>query len=174
MRGVVYKIVDKREPNVVLYVGSTGQTLGERWRVHKQAAKHRSSKLYKHLREHGVNNFKLVPLEQGTFENISTLRKREEQHRLELNTPLNVYTCFTGLAGLDIINYRKQYYMQNQEATLERSKKYRAANRDQIAEKKKQQVCCDACGRWVTINHVAGHKRTVVHQRAIAALGVQI
>ena len=107
--GRVYKLVDKREPLVALYVGSTETPLHNRWCCHRVDSKRYSSKVNKYLSKHGVDNFELVLLEQDTFDNTPSLRAREEHYRVLLNPPLNSDVCYTGLCPKNLREYKNQY-----------------------------------------------------------------
>lgn len=100
--GRVYKIIDKRNPSAVLYIGSTETPLSARWSCHKVDAKRYSAKVNTYLLENGIDNFNLVLLEEGEFQNTISLRSREEYYRVLYNSPLNNNMCYTGLT-------KKQY-----------------------------------------------------------------
>ena len=87
--GIVYKIVDEREPDVVLYVGSTVQSLHSRWRGHIVDFKRRYCPLYEHMREVGGIEY-FEPIELARF-NCTTkeLREHEQTYIDKLSPKLN-------------------------------------------------------------------------------------
>jgi hypothetical protein len=71
---------------------------------------------------------------------------------------------------------QKMYQAEYQKADRirQQKKQYREMNRAKLSENAAMKVCCDGCGRRLRIGDMAAHKRSAVHQRAIAALGVQV
>ena len=89
--GIVYKIVDKRTPDVVVYVGSTTLLINERWKTHKYASKFKVSDLYKHIRNAGgIEHFQIVVLESGEYKDKKALRAVEETYRVKLQALTNM------------------------------------------------------------------------------------
>ena len=87
--GIVYKIVDKREPDVVLYVGSTIKPLLYRWCGHVVDYKRYNSPIYEHMREAGgIDHFE--PIAIARF-NCTTkeLREHEQTYMNKLTPKLN-------------------------------------------------------------------------------------
>lgn len=72
---VIYKITNTKTNKV--YIGKTGGNLIERWRGHK--AKFRDektiSKLYRSMRKHGIENFKIEEIERAN--DINDLKSKE-------------------------------------------------------------------------------------------------
>jgi hypothetical protein len=196
LSGIVYKLVDKRVPEVVLYVGSTEQSLSERWRLHKCDAIRSTSKINTYLNEQGVDHFELVLLERGSFKDTAALREREEEYRVKLNPTLNSNKCSTGLTKAE---YKKQYYAENKDEIIAKQKQYNAENKDKIGAKQKQYraehkdelveyhkqyyadnkekirkqvsepLTCDVCGSTTRRGDKAQHGRSEKHAAAVVA-----
>jgi hypothetical protein len=164
--GTVYKLVDKRVPEVVLYVGSTETSLKIRWSRHKKHAKVRTTKINTYLREQGVEHFELVSLEHGLFKDIAALREREEEYRVKLNPTLNSQKCFTGLTEAE---YHKQYNKQHYAENKDEIKKHYVENREKILKRKNETLTCDVCDGTTTRSHKARHERSEKHAKAVVA-----
>jgi hypothetical protein len=169
--GTVYKLLDKRVPEEVLYVGSTVQSLKTRWIRHKHDSKSPQSKLYTHLRDQGVEHFELVSLEREMFKDKDALREREEEYRVKLKPTLNTIKCFTGLAGLGLTEaeYQKQYRAANKDEIRATKKQYYAKNKDELNKRASEPLTCDVCGSSKTRSHKAEHERTKKHAAAVVA-----
>ena len=90
--------MDKREPDVILYVGSTVQPLARRWSLHKSRAKHLHKKKWgkkfaTYLREQGVEHFQILPLMGIECETKEDLRKLEEVFRKKNDPEFNSIRC---------------------------------------------------------------------------------
>jgi hypothetical protein len=138
--GTVYKLVDTRVPEEVLYVGSTETSLNQRWSTHKSDAKRYNSNVNTYLRDQGIDHFELVSLERGSFKDTAALREREEEYRVKLNPTLNSNTCSTGLAGLGLskAEYKKQYNAENKDKINGQQKQYRAKNKEKVNDTERQ------------------------------------
>jgi ribosomal protein L44E len=147
--GTVYKIVDKRVPEGVLYVGSTETSLHTRWGKHKNKVKSSTSKKNTYIREQGVEHFELVSLERRMFKDNAALREREEEYRIKLNPTLNSYKCFR-----NITESQKQYY---------------AENREKIQKRVNEPLTCEVCGGSTTRANKARHERLKTHAAAVVA-----
>jgi hypothetical protein len=159
MIGRVYGIVDKRKPDIILYVGSTEQTLKVRWALHKYDSKHRKSKVNVYLREHGgIDNFEMKLLDEGKFDK---LKAHEEHYRLLLDPPLNMRKCSVG--DITMQEYMQQYYDANRGVIRARSKQRYEANRDTIRAKAATKIECE-CGAAVSRNNIAEHRKTEKHK----------
>lgn len=122
--GKIYKLVNTIDDEI--YVGSTCQLLCQRMGLHRTAAKKgNKSKLYQTMRGYGLENFKIVLVEEYPCENKEQLRAREEHWRRELNAKLNSYQCHTTEA-----EYKTRKIIHN--------KKYRGMHQEQIASMKKE------------------------------------
>ena len=128
MFGRVYAIVDKRDPDVILYVGSTVQKLNIRWSLHKFDAKQKKSKVNVHLREHGTDHFEMKLLDERAFEDIKAMRIHEEHYRMLHGPPLNTRKCTRG--DMTRQQYKKNHRAENLDTILAKEKQWRETNRD--------------------------------------------
>lgn len=90
MLGKVYKITNHIDDKI--YIGSTITDLNHRFSSHKSYsinATHANSKLHKHIRTHGPNNFQIELIEQHHITNYSELRAHENKWIHALNTISN-------------------------------------------------------------------------------------
>jgi len=72
---VIYKITNTKTNKV--YIGKTGGNLIERWRGHKAKFKDEKtiSKLYRSMRKHGIENFKIEEIEKA--KDVNDLKSKE-------------------------------------------------------------------------------------------------
>ena len=102
-----------------IYIGSTLQPLDERFKQHKQNAGNPSrlkwyggSKLYKKMREVGVNRWKIVPLLTIPCDRAEICEYEQEWIKA-LNADLNMTAAVNGDAALR--EYYKQRHRNNKE-----------------------------------------------------------
>ena len=154
--GVVYAIVDKRDPDKVLYVGSTID-MKQRWSSHKSRAgkeKYRSRRKYIHIQENGgIQNFAHFPLFTGYFRDKEHLRKTEEKYRKMHKAPLNMHVC------------HKNEQCKKEEARV-RSQIYRKENREEQRAKAGGVITCE-CGVKISRSVIARHRRESAKHRRI-------
>ena len=150
------------------YIGSTTDDLSQRLIKHKWEAKRCPHiKLYQKFNEVGFDKFSIDLLEEFPFDDKQQLRNREGEYIRQLGT-LN-----TQIAGRtqkersrehveknrDHVNQlRRDRRAQNHEAAIEKDKEYYYKYADRINE---PTVC--ECGRTVSRQHIAHHKKTKVH-----------
>ena len=149
VKGIVYKVVDKREPSKILYVGSTVMTLAQRWYKHKSEAKTSNSKWNTYLREQGEEHFQILPLMGLECETIEDLRKLEEVYR-------------KGIQPL----YNDQLCHQSDEEYKEYHAEYRQENKEEIAKKKAKKNICE-CGCETSHQHQARHRKSEKHKNCL-------
>ena len=86
--GKIYKIVN--DIDKLIYVGSTIQTLSQRFTEHKYEAKRSPNiKLYKHFAELGIEHFKIKLIKNYPCNNKLELEIEEERYKIMLNAQLN-------------------------------------------------------------------------------------
>lgn len=91
-RGKIYKIVN--DVNEHIYIGSTCQTLKDRFQSHKESAKFAMSKLYKSMREIGVEHFRMELIQNFPCESRDELNCKEYEHIREIRPEYNTYLGF--------------------------------------------------------------------------------
>ena len=117
--GKIYTIRCSEDPSLI-YVGSTTQSLSQRWTDHKDATKNLNSKkynnnkLYQEIRNKGIDLFYIELYEEYPCENRNQLHKREgEIIRL-------IGTLNSRIAGRN----NQEYYIDNKEYINEKGKEY--------------------------------------------------
>ena len=105
-----------------IYVGATtARYLCQRMGVHRQEARcGNQSKLYKYMREVGIQNFHIDLLEPCPCENVDQLNEREEYWRKKLRAKLNSQRAF----GKDRAYFRR-YYLLHRDSILARNSRNR-------------------------------------------------
>jgi len=136
MIGTVYKI----EIGEKIYIGSTIQKLSDRQRKHNFNLKQEEykNKLYKKCRENNITKIICILLEEKEIEDIDEIRLLEQEYITKLQPSLNHCSAYTGIKGITIEHYNKQYRENNIDKIREQKKEYRKNNVEKIKEKKKQ------------------------------------
>ena len=165
---------DKSEDGTDIYIGSTSKTLEKRLSGHRsdaQSLKNGGSRVYKRMREIGLQNWKMVPLLTFSCDK-KTIFEFEKQWIGLIGPDLNMVSPITDQkeynaayhkANKVTINQRHKVYRQNnRDAILKQSAEYRMVNRGMILEKGKEYRefnvqnkihHCDVC------NHSFGYKK---------------
>lgn len=92
IKGHIYKLINKHDD--LVYIGSTEIGLHLRFEVHKQYSKNSETKLYKHMRNIGVENFSIQLLEEIKMCNPKSLKEIEGEYIKKydsINNGLNTY-----------------------------------------------------------------------------------
>lgn len=92
------------------YVGSTSSDLRKRLWEHKCETKRCGSKLYKRMREVGIENWEIIPLLSRICDG-NTIREVERKWVEILNSDLNSYSPFSGFENKK--EYYVNYYREN-------------------------------------------------------------
>ena len=84
----VYKIIN--DVDELVYIGSTTQILCKRMVKHRESCKYgRPYKLYNHMRNIGVEHFKIILIKEYIDISKERLRKKEDKYIKKYNTVLN-------------------------------------------------------------------------------------
>jgi hypothetical protein len=135
--GYVYKLVDKREPDTILYIGSTKNRLQARWNEHSSRANDGTSVLCKYMKRHGVDNFQLAVMGCYRCSTLRELRKIEETQLVNHDPPLNKRSAYC----VD----RRLYYLRHKEA---------------ITKYMRSVVACKICGKEMKRSLLQRHRKT--------------
>ena len=150
------------------YVGSTIDDLSQRLIKHKWEAKRCPHiKLYQKFNELGFDKFSIDLLEEFPYDDKQLLRNREGEYIRQLGT-LN-----TKIAGRTQKERGRNYLEKNREHVNQLKRERRAKNNEASREKDKEYDCkhterinepivCE-CGRTVSRQHIAHHKKSKVH-----------
>ena len=94
--GIIYSLVHVPTETVV-YIGSTINSLRERWNHHKVDAKMKQSTLYKFIRLVGIHTIRIELIETYPYEKHDELFKREQYYIQLYDKPLcNSYRAYAG------------------------------------------------------------------------------
>jgi hypothetical protein len=187
--GRVYKIVSSETDDV--YVGSTEQTLNERFSNHK-----RNYKLYLQGKYHTVKSFDIVKfrdarielLSEGLFDTKEDLRRLEGEFMAAITSCIN--KCMAGRTKLEsakayrdshkeeykaylernkerISQQKKDRYQEHKDEYLERVRRYKEENKSKIADYKGQKITCPDCQGIYSRNHKARHEQSNKHKLAL-------
>ena len=124
----VYCITKKVPDNNYVYVGTTSQSLRERFRVHKQDATfsiNANNKLYKRMNEVGLDAWEIKPLFVLECD-ITKIREFEKKWMKTLEVDLNT---------ISPLRTKGEYYNENKEKILQQKKKYSLENKDVIRQR---------------------------------------
>jgi group I intron endonuclease len=185
-KGKIYKIVNNIDDEI--YVGSTTQPLYKRMENHRRNCrneKKQSRRIYSHMLEHGIHNFKIILIEEYPCKNKMELERRErhfiEVMKSKLNTNLPTRTDreyyqdnkeyikeksrkYHHDNREDIKIKKKQYYEANKHALLSKQHEKYLMNREQITQRRKEKVVCE-CGSEVRKDGLSEHRKTTKHQQ---------
>lgn len=142
MIGLIYKVVPKEAPFDVIYIGSTTESLNDRWNKHKIHCQKWIDKkvdmkcsIYPHMKERGINKFKIEIVKTYEIADAYHLTAYEQlwinkTKCVNIVNPLHGYSCkfFQRYAGM-------KYREENDKALKIRSKKYRSDNKEWLYEK---------------------------------------
>ena len=166
--GKVYKIIHNQSD--IVYVGSTMQKrLRDRWQAHKNAykvwlnGKATSCSIYLHMKEHGIENFKMILIEEYEVCDRKHLQTWEQLWINKLKC-VNKQNVFQMLPKHHLYLRCKKYREANKEEIAQKNKKYRENNKVEIKKKQKQKIKCE-CGSVVRRSGLARHKRSKKHQK---------
>ena len=163
----IYKIVNEREPDVVLYIGGTSQKyLPARWHFHKRMVADGVDRLlYNHmrtvpgpykmvmlstcekdvLRQHEQTAIDLhrPPLNQNRAHHMAALlplepQPKREKKQLDMTNPAVVK--IHEYQKTYQLNYQKRYYEAKKEHLLERAKAFNTLNNERVRQQRKEQT----------------------------------
>jgi hypothetical protein len=179
--GKIYTIRCSEDPTLI-YVGSTTQSLSQRWTDHKKNCNNDKSKshhfkIYTKLRELGIEKFYIELYEDCACENKEHLLKREGEVIREIGT-LN-----SRIEGRTLKEYyndnkehrsqtHKEWYTLNRESVLKKVKEHVIKNQDKLNEYRTCKVLCD-CGQNISYTHFSRHKQTKKHADLVDAKNSQ-
>ena len=129
MRGFIYKITSAQTDKI--YIGSTTQTLKQRFSVHKSQQRCSSSVLMVHP------DVKIELVEEIEFEDKLDLYEKEDEYIKEFaHICVNLRGAILDLEKKKAYQneWNKQFYAENQESQKQRSAEYREANPEKVKE----------------------------------------
>jgi hypothetical protein len=123
-KGKIYTIRCRDDPSLI-YVGSTAQTLSQRWAEHKRSVredKYNSSQLYNKMKELGCDKFYIELYEDFKCERREQLAKKEGE------TIRQISTINKRVEG----RTNKEYYEENKEYFKDKGNKYYEENKEKV------------------------------------------
>jgi hypothetical protein len=180
--GSIYRIVCLCEPDIQ-YVGSTFDTLRNRWQRHKYGymeylkGKHREIAIYPYFTKYGIDKFKILLIKEYKVCAENNIDKTHlsvyEQLWMNKINCVNKNNCCRIASLLNIEKYSKEYREKNKEKKAEyreknkkkfaeKKKEFYEKNKEKIAKKMAEKITCD-CGSIVSKIHLSRHKKTKKH-----------
>ena len=166
--GKIYCI--RNSINDEVYVGSTIQRLSKRLSKHKSDMKNNIlTRLYKEMKELGVENFYIELIEAYPCNSKEELNKRENEYIRQMGT-LNFQICDKTKREYSAEFLEKEreraktYYYNNREQELERGRKYKEDHKEYIKQKNSEVVECE-CGALVSRGCLTKHRARSIHQQ---------
>ena len=165
--GTIYKIICKLN-HKFCYVGSTFDTLRNRWQRHKSHYRDwiKDSDTGKcacapYFKKYGIENFKIIEIKRYDIH----MKDRRCLEAFETLWICKTRGCCNEKLPVKYFKkeWRRQYQQDNRDRLNEKSKQYRQDNKIEIAQKKAVKVTC-GCGSIVTKHHIARHCQTAKHQ----------
>jgi alpha-galactosidase/6-phospho-beta-glucosidase family protein len=174
-KGKIYKIVNNL--NDECYVGSTTLTINMRFNKHKSdynvwltdQSKGKCS-CFDLFEKYGLDNWKIVLIENFPCESRDKLDEREEFWRCNLNS-CNSNRSFRSHEDIkkdshEYYEKNKEYFNEyrekNQEYIKQYAKNYHEKNRESINEKKREKITCE-CGQIYNRGNLSAHNKSQFH-----------
>jgi len=137
-KGIIY-IIECNETGEI-YVGSTVATLDRRMTKHRYDAINTQSTSATQIIQRG--NYEAICIEEYPCENQTELRKREEWHRVRIETAINKYKCY--VSPEEAREYKKNYMSKwkkdNDDHVREYNKAYLKEYRENRTEEQKEEI----------------------------------
>jgi len=149
----IYKIIN--DVNDKIYIGSsTYQYLCNRMNIHRMSCKdtsgRRNSKLYIHMREIGIEHFKIELIEKYECKTKEELKEREQYWIEQIKPELNMFRSIANP------NYEKE--CRNKEEKKKKCNEYYYLHKEEILTKGKEKITCE-CGKIISKNSLRKHKK---------------
>lgn len=186
--GKVYKIIYIGNENInITYIGSTFNTLRDRYYGHKQIKNGKTAIDY-YFKDYGFENFKIFLIKEYKVCDEFHLRMYEQLWMNKMKNCINKIKSFLPLKLVqkhlnekkyrdnnkdkyielrkknkeEMKEYSKKYRELNKDKIKEMKKEYRKNNKDKISEKNKEKVTCE-CGSVLTQQHLSRHLKSKKH-----------
>ena len=137
--GRIYKIINNVNDDV--YIGSTKQKLSSRMSSHRSHYKKWKKGIeglcvsYLMFDSVGVENCKIILIEDYEYEDKEHLKKREQFH-IDNNICINKIRAHRSPEYYQ--EYIQEYYQENKDKIKEQKKEYRQENKEEILKQKKE------------------------------------
>ena len=189
MKGIVYQIYIETNRNIH-YVGSTSQTLNNRWKNHLNAFqtflvdRSKIVSIYPYFESLGVDNFKIRALREYDVVDKKHLIAYEQLWINKLK-PINIikhlFKTRHLIKTLDRLDYHKNkevllqrckaYYEKNSEDVKKRVQKYRENNTEKIKERKSKLYTCPCTpNKEMLFDHKSRHEISKKHYKYLDSI----
>jgi len=169
-KGYIYKIICKVD-DTICYIGSTFNTLRNRWQEHKKDYKKRNGvfSIHKYFDKYKIENFKIILIKEYL---VCRDGQRDTKHLYAYETLwinktkscINKHLPFQPLKK-EYQRQNKAQYKANYRATIngkEKIKEYYEKNKQEINEKAKlDKVNCDICNKEMRKGNLNRHKKNI-------------
>ena len=168
--GFIYVLINNLTSEI-FYVGCTTQTLNRRLSEHKSRSYNEidrsyNNKKYSYIREVGRENIGIIPV--TTFRDVikKEMKLIEKEYIKNANNLQNKTLPIISVE--EKLQYRKEYYINNQEKINKKNKEYYINNKEKINkytnEKGKRVIKCYDCGFTHTYSHKLKHQSSRLHK----------
>lgn len=160
--GKIYKIIHSQSE--IIYIGSTFNTLRNRWAKHKNIE---STSIGKYIKEFGSNQFKIILIKE--YEVVDRIHlQMYEQLWINKTKCINTQPSFK-IPILEkekkysyMKDYRIEYREKNRKMLNEKDKQYREKNKEIIKKKQTEKIKC-SCGKEISKTNIAKHLKRIKH-----------
>ena len=163
--GKIYKLVNNVDDKI--YVGSTCNLLRVRIAKNKSSSKLEPDRsIDKHVNQVGWGNVEIILIQKYECKSKEDLNKRERYWIDELKPDLNIQIP---------TRTPKEWYEENKEYVMEKTKKYAEEHKENVIKYKKkyseknkekinEKIICE-CGAVINKKHKAIHLKTMKHKQ---------
>jgi hypothetical protein len=165
LNGRVYKIICS--VNDIVYIGSTFNTLRDRFRKHASSSQ---CVIYNHINELGKDKFKIILIKEYQVVDRMHLQAFEQLW-------INKTKCINKNNSFCISKqYQKHFYLKNREYKKSKAndfrlnnpdynKKYYSANKKRLNVHKKRDITCNVCNKIMKFSSYYKHIKSKNHEK---------
>lgn len=141
-----------------IYIGSTTLPLSLRFQLHNS----RFNKYIKNIDNRYLTSFDILCFLDCEIEELETLYNVTKKELIKKEAEYIRFFKQLGICINKNIPYREEgeYYKENREQIICKSKDYYIQNKDRIMENKKRCIICDKCQSITNQNHKSRHEKT--------------
>ena len=155
--GKIYKVTSPDYPGEI-YVGSTIQTLNQRWSLHKSS---KSCQASRYFQQTGIDKWKIELICDYPCSSREALRAEEEKWIDSLGANLN--QCRAYRTPEQRREQHRESQHRHRDQRLQYNKQRYQQNRETISQKRSEPISCP-CGVTVSRRHIASHRRSAHHK----------
>ncbi len=159
--GKIYKVTSPDYPEGI-YVGSTIQTLNQRWRVHKSSKTCQASRYFQ---ETGIDRWKIELICDYPCSSRQALNFEEQKWIDRLGANLNQYRAYQTPEQLQ--QQKREYEHRHRDQRRQYQKQRYKQNREAISQQKAERISCP-CGAKICRHNIARHHTSAKHKAWLA------